>query len=138
MIAIFLALFSVPVFAVGTLDQENMSEPVYVYTKESISINTATNLIHDLNVEFDRLTANGYTHDDYDGLSESGTNLIINAVLPSDSTNLSDTEVREYLAGRSYLVDELEKYAAGLENDSEKAVFFHNAAWYANELVHAD
>lgn len=134
----FLALFSVPVFAVGVESQEDTSNQVFISMDETISSNTANDLIHDLNVEFDRLSSKGYSHEDYDLLSESGSNLVINAVLPPNGSNFSDTEAREYLTGRSYLVDGLEKYATGLGNDPERVNFFHNAAWYANELIYAD
>lgn len=126
----------IPTFALESSDTEKE-----IVSLDSPVLETGTTeinkVIHDLNIEFDRLSLKGYSHEDYD-LSESGANLIINAVLPIDGSSLSDTEVREYLVGRVYLVDELEKYATGLESDSERAIFFHNAAWYTNELVHAD
>ncbi len=131
-------LFFVPVFAIEITNMEDISIPKYSTGSETVPLNNANNLIRDLNVEFDRLSSNGYTHEDYDLLSDFWTNLVINAVLPLDRSSLSDTEVREYLMEQSYIVDELEEYATGLGNDTERVTFFHNAAVYANELIYAD
>lgn len=124
-------LFFVPVFA-EDLDTSDLPEIQRIESTSTWNI-----LIGRLNAEFDRLTEKWYTSNDYD-LSESEIDIIASAVLPPDGLNLSNTEVREYLIGRSYIVDELEKYATGLENNLERAIFFHNAVWYANELVYAD
>ena len=132
LVAIIISCFSVSVFA----EDLTISDLPGIQRVENTS--TWNILIDRLNTEFDRLTSNGYTHEDYDLLSDFWTNLVINAVLPLDGWNLSDTEVREYLTEQSYIVDELERYADGIVNDPERAIFFHNAAVYANELVYAD
>jgi hypothetical protein len=91
-----------------------------------------------LNTEFDRLTAKGYTSEDYDLLSESEIDIIANTVLPPNGANLSSTELDEYRMEQDYLITEVGQYAVDLNNDIERVMFFVSATWYMSEFIYAD
>lgn len=133
----FLALFSVPVFAVWISDTEGINTPIYNTGNEITPINTENDLIHDLNTEYDRIVSEWYGPEDYDLLSGSGTDIIINATLPKDDKNLSSNEIYTYLLSRSNILENLQKYTETLE-DGDRKIMFENASWYMHELIYAD
>ncbi|MDD2917304.1 MAG: hypothetical protein PHH70_05675 [Candidatus Gracilibacteria bacterium] len=131
-----LALFSVPVFAVGIEDQADISAPVLVSSEKTIPTNNTNNLIHDLNIEFDRLSSKGYTHEDYD-ISDAMRNIIMDVVFPPGIENATQMEKDEWAKDRASLFESFHQYIDNLP-DGERKIMFENASWYMHELIYAD
>lgn len=129
-------LFSVPVSAL-TAGTEDATDTAQVYTDTNVSATGATELIRSLDSEYDRLVLNGYDPEYYDLLSESGSNIVLNATLPMNGQTLSEDDIRTYLMSREPLLEAIQMHAENLEAGDRKT-WFENAAWFMHELMYAD
>lgn len=114
----------IPTFALESSDTEKeivlLNSPVLETGTTEIN-----KVIHDLNTEFDRLSSNGYTHEDYD-ISDPMRDIIMNTVFPPGIENASQVEKDRWARDRISLFESFNDYVENIP-DRERKILFERA-----------
>lgn len=123
--SLFALLFVIiPTFALESSDTEK--EIVSLDSPVLETGTTETNkVIHDLNIEFNRLSSKGYTHDDYD-ISDPMRNIIMNAIFPPEIEYASQIEKDRWARDRISLFESFNDYVENIP-DRERKILFERA-----------
>lgn len=130
-IAILLALFSVPVFAEPSV----IPESTHVSETENTSLQT---LISELNSEVDRVNAND-SWEQVDGMTNQGWEYVFWSLHSIDVGNSSIEEVDQYISYNFTLINGLDTYIQSIpQNDVNRRAFFEAAVEYMKEWMTVD
>lgn len=128
---VVIILFSVPVFA----------EDEDIFIIPPTQSNTITharirNLMQEINAEFDRISNNWLTHEDYD-ITDPLRDIILEAVFPPGIENATEKEKDIWARGKVPLFESFNEYVENLP-DGERKIMFTRAKDLIWELTFVD